>query len=683
MRTAGLVAAIVAVAALFAACSQRSLAAGRTDAGVGAPDDPPIAASAVHTAGGETAAPRIEVGLGFAGRCRPGFWAPLRAVGTAGAGGIRGRLKVVVPGDRHISGSGWATTYVLPLALPPYSAFDARLVVPIEERTAPIEVLLEEGGVVLAREVVRAQQLRAGEALMLFAAGYARRPPPGLASLAPAFAMCEVEPRHLPEEPLAYDGVAAVVLALSSTSDMSDAQVAALRSWTRQGGRLVILGGPGLPAPLPPLMRDVLPVEIEGETAASGFNMLSNRYGGGLAAGVPAVLIASNARSGASVLADEAGLPLVVSGREGAGEVVFCAFDPSSAPFSAWAGLGQLWKELVPREGDGRISGLKDIVGSVLVTTKPLYPGIGPLLVFSGVYLLAVFATVVALRRSGRVQCAFAVAMCSVAAVFSLVAWNTVVPLARRFNTAVSRVTVIECQNRSETARLQTLEGILPSSDEVADLAFKTPDWWIAGCGLPARAYRGRELEVVRARGTSSVRDLGLPAGEMTLLRAEAIMPFALGASLERTQDGLSLAVKNHTGLQLEDAALLIGERAARLGPIPNDAVASFALSGPSGFSDAVPELKSVRPGTGRAVWTKAQAGLMQALIDQLVVPHFVRGGRQGGTRAGASPPVLVAWTPGRESGVAESRLVAHRTEVGLVILYLWDLDAREVGLTW
>ncbi|MEW6228952.1 MAG: hypothetical protein AB1700_12835 [Bacillota bacterium] len=680
MRITGLVAAIVAMF-VCGTLSQRLPFTARAGPSVATAAGSSVAAGARSSAAASAPPVAMQVRVGFGGRCRPGAWAPLRVVLETTASRLDGSLRISVPGDGRFIGARAKTSYVSALTLPPHSTYEARLVIPIEERTGSLEAAVETGGAILASQAVDLARTCVDGSLVVTVLSGARRPPPGLTSAAAAFVTCEAASRDLPEDPLGYEGVVAVVLPLSCALRVSVAQVAALDSWTRQGGDLVLLGDAGTPLPLPPPLSDLVPVEIVGQAMMASFPSLSRRYGGDSVAQAPAVALAGHLKGEARAVVEDAGVPLLAAMRWGAGEITLMAFDPSSAPFCNWPGLARLWQEILPKAPEDRHVVFKDVVRSVLTTTRMFYPGVRPLLAFSAAYIATLLMVLVLLGRSVRFSYAPAAGICAAAALFSALAWHIVVPLAREATATVSYVTVIESENRSGIARVRMHVGVLAFSDEMADFTFQGTGWHMTGdCSTPSPGP-GPEFEVTCGRASQTLRSLRLRAREMTIFHGDAVAPFALHAIFEKTQEGTTLAVRNDTGMHLEDASILAGEKAIYLGTIRDGEVKTCPLGEPSAFMDALSRTDLAGPGRPTGLGTRSQANLRQALVNELIVPWYVHRRRPDGTPIRADPPVLIAWAPWFGRGIIVSHLSAHETETVLVIVYLSDVDQSEVGL--
>ncbi|UCH34498.1 MAG: hypothetical protein JSV65_18550 [Armatimonadota bacterium] len=152
-----------------------------------------------------------------------------------------------------------------------------------------------------------------------------------------------ISPGRLPENPLAYCQVDLLVLGPVFASDLSPGPhgaQAAITSWVRTGGNLVITGGADAARLGDPFFQALLPVEgltASDTTISSGLSA----YALSIPESVP--VVAGVPKPGARVLAQEGGVPLVVRGRVGSGTVTFLAFDPTQPPVAAAAALEKLW----------------------------------------------------------------------------------------------------------------------------------------------------------------------------------------------------------------------------------------------------------------------------------------------------------------------------------------------------
>ncbi len=158
----------------------------------------------------------------------------------------------------------------------------------------------------------------------------------------PRVHVATLEPRSVPDRWQALDAADVVVLGGVSERDFTPEQQAALRDWVNAGGALVVTGGPNWNRLATPFFQDLLPVRVTGSRTVSGASTLAP--GAGTPGTAPFVACTGTLQPEARVVARSGGVPLLVEGIKGMGQVVFLAFDPNDAPFRDWSGTQELWK---------------------------------------------------------------------------------------------------------------------------------------------------------------------------------------------------------------------------------------------------------------------------------------------------------------------------------------------------
>ncbi len=625
----------------------------------------------------ESAALEMDLRVGFGGRVRAGSWAPvLIRVRTAGAS-LHGDLRLTSPGGARLQAAGRGLRYVYPLSLPADSEREHRAAVFVRGRTGVVRASIEVGGVVLASDEVNLARSCVDDALVVAVGGEARGAPPGLARAAAekSLSLCEAAVSDLPDDALAYDGVRGVVLALSAAERVSDAQAAAIALWVRSGGVLVLAADTPELRALPDALQELSPVEPEPSGQAvfvTSLASLIERYGGALEPQQGVVAVAGRLRPGSIALASEGGAPILAARAAGAGSTALLAFDVSAGAFGRWGGASSLWRELLPEAGTMPAGNILDWTVAALVTAGVRYPGARPVVAFAASCVAATFAALALARRAARRTWAFFAAVCVAASVSVGLGWRSVVPLARRSSVAISSVTIVESQDRAQTARARTCAGVLPLADRVAGLAFPDRGWHMGYAALvrgPGSDGNGAErgVEVTCGRDGPALPAVRLVAREMAILAGEKVAPFALSAAVERTSDGVSLAVTNHTGMRFDDASVVSGGSAIPLGAIPDGRTTTFSVRRQE---DAIGVARHDGPedaaGSARA-WTASHLALRQAILEQVVLR----------ARLG---PVLIAWAAGRDGVVSLSGVESSRADVTLVILHLQGLEPGALG---
>jgi hypothetical protein len=360
---------------------------------------------ALAAPGAGAAEVRIDVQYGFGGVARANCWSPV-TVELSNDGPERQGLLLLTPADRRIAAAypkrgsfirlpqGSRQRYTLfwgdlgpggttPIAM--FSGFtspEPSVNYLDNNQTLMVVAGFPPGALGYLARVERTRLSRQP-------AGYSPQWSPPQQSVKGTIVPAHVQPRYLPESPLAYFQADLLVLGPLFASDMSPGTQAAITSWVRIGGNLVIIGGADAARLNDPFFRNLLPVE--GLTASS-VTLGTALRSFGISAGAPAAVTIGVPKPGAEVLAEAPGVPLIVRGRVGDGTVTFIAFDPTQAPVASSPGLEKLW---LPLFNDRAFTYYSSIIGSGAafynqvtnikqIKTPPLLMVIG----FLGLYFL-------------------------------------------------------------------------------------------------------------------------------------------------------------------------------------------------------------------------------------------------------------------------------------------------------
>ncbi len=303
-----------------------------------------------------------HVDIGFAGKYKSGFWAPVAVTLHVGPSQSSGELQLIAPdGDNVpvvffssqsssrvlVTGLGKGSDYRVFRSYvkvgPQKSRLSARLVDPTSGRILWQSRLPDSLPAPLSATtplvVTLGSSVGVEDALK-----FTRR------SEADALVAAEVKTAaELPEFWWGYEGVETIFLPTGSAgilSQLSPAQTAAILQWVREGGRLVISGGPQtvqllagdspwkelIPGQLVEVapMRDAATLEsLTGE--AFPFTDDASRPLVARLSGVRGRIELSEGPRAANV-------PLVIRASHGFGEITFVAFDLDGERFAKWAG---------------------------------------------------------------------------------------------------------------------------------------------------------------------------------------------------------------------------------------------------------------------------------------------------------------------------------------------------------
>lgn len=135
----------------------------------------------------------------------------------------------------------------------------------------------------------------------------------------------------VPEALASFD---VIVLTAIDASQLRQDQIRALQSYVRNGGALVLVGGPDWQETLGPLRSALVPGTLTGSKTALDLASLSSVTGSVPPRTSTVISVLTHPRG--TVRAVEGGVPLVVQRSVGAGQILYLAFDPQVDPVAHW-----------------------------------------------------------------------------------------------------------------------------------------------------------------------------------------------------------------------------------------------------------------------------------------------------------------------------------------------------------
>ncbi len=159
----------------------------------------------------------------------------------------------------------------------------------------------------------------------------------------------------VPDRWIGLDAVDDLMLADFPHNALSEEQLAALRGFVAAGGTLVVPGGSDWQRLAQSPLKDLWPLlpRSSSPAPASQVAFLAREYvskrvltPGDRLGGAPVLAQRGTIQKGAEVVVEKDGAPLIVKARNGAGLVVWTAFDPSQPPFAGWDGQAKLWAQI-------------------------------------------------------------------------------------------------------------------------------------------------------------------------------------------------------------------------------------------------------------------------------------------------------------------------------------------------
>lgn len=525
-----------------------------------------IAAIAPLTARAQEQPPvslEVEAGFDGAGAYRVGHWFGATIVAANDGGDLRGTIEWRFPGA-----SGTTFRYALDL---PRGA-RKRIVLPVvtSETLRSATVAFVADNAELARRQVRLQPITSDQV----AVGVVSSDRTLLTSLrAATFAngldttVVHLDALRLPEDAALLAGLDALFIHDVATADLTSAQRDALALWTRLGGQLVVGGGPSAERTAPGLDA-LLPVEVGAlrpAVPAEGLATLAGRDD--LAEGVGELTAsATTVRAGATTL-DSTGL--LISRDEGAGRVIFAAFD--LAALRAWAGEAELWAKVVSIEERAQIGHSfrlrsENLLRDTLQLQALRLPSTGLLLLLIALYIAVVGPlNFWALRRAGRIELAW-VTTPLIVALFLGAAYGASFVL-RGNRPQLTQLTVVQAFEGASQGQATGFLAIFSPQRRTYTLDFE-PNTLITPTTF--EGFQLRAVDVVGDDSSTSVRNLLMDVSSLRTLMVErpvSSVP-AVTSALTRDAGQVSGMVRLDEGPILHDAQLVYGSSSQQLGDL-------------------------------------------------------------------------------------------------------------------
>jgi hypothetical protein len=386
----------------------------------------------------------------------------------------------------------------------------------------------------------------------------------------------------LPERAEGLRSFDCLILNDADTSVLTPEQKAALEGWVRQGGRLVIGGGPGAARTAAGLPEILLPIRPRGEAEVSALPALAE-FAGAEAVRVPGpfVVVTGEAAGGRTLIA-QAGLPLLQEAVVGAGVVDFVALDLAEAPFDAWTGTTAFWERLlspgaaypdwVPPDMSARQmkSGQMTYALSNLPSLDlPSIRGLGLLLV---VYVVLVGpVNYLVLRWRNRLHWAW-ISVPLITLAFSAGAFGVGYAL-RGTDLILNKVATVRLRSDG-SGDVTSYLGLFSPAQQSYEITVMgdsllsplNPDYNPWG---PGGSNAAGEMVFVQGE-PSRVRGLSVNQWSMQTFMTEGRWPDfgTLEGDLQFDENILVGTLRNQTPFKLADAALLLGNRFERLGDL-------------------------------------------------------------------------------------------------------------------
>ncbi|MCB2180112.1 hypothetical protein KQH54_03220 [bacterium] len=164
--------------------------------------------------------------------------------------------------------------------------------------------------------------------------------------------LAEINPDTVPEKAVALNSFDTIILNDMDTSNLNEAQQAALAKWVQNGGFLIIGGGTGIERTISGLPTSLTPFEITGYVEATHLSELEK-----LADDQPILLdgpfsMVTTASQSETVQPSDESFPILHKWQVGSGVVSLVSLNLTEAPFNAWSGTPAFWENLLGPEAE-------------------------------------------------------------------------------------------------------------------------------------------------------------------------------------------------------------------------------------------------------------------------------------------------------------------------------------------
>jgi len=380
-------------------------------------------------------------------------------------------------------------------------------------------------------------------------------------------ALVRLDAALLPDDAALLAGLDAIFIHDLATAELSAAQREALLLWTRLGGQLILGGGPRAERTLPGL-AGVSPVEVgalRADAPSASLAVFARRPE--LAAELPGLTINEvRLRDGARAL-DGAGL--LIARDEGAGKVIFTAFD--LAALRGWAGEAALWQqaiEIAPRAHIGpsfRWLGdnlLRNALRSSVIWLPPLWV----VLALMATYIVVVGPlNFLLLRRLRRIELAWVTTPLIALGALGLTYGGSL--MLRGPEAQVVQLAVVQGFEGASTGQATAFFGIFSPGRRSYRLDFAaesliTP-WGVTSFGTVSAT-------VSRDATSSSVSDLLVDVGSLRSVMVEQTVGDVPQVQSELRREGMHLRgqVRFNGAVPLRDAQIVVGAASNLIGDL-------------------------------------------------------------------------------------------------------------------
>ncbi len=613
--------------------------------------------------------PSLQVNAGFGTRYRDENWIPVQVTLKNTGADFNGTLSVAASLPPFLAQSNAVPTssYQLPIVLPNGTQKQVTLNMPLYyDVESVVANLLDGSGNVVVSQTTKLNPLLPTEVFVGIlsdaTSGFGPLNAAPLPVQGGSVALDFLNAGSLPVVPALLKNFDMLVMDNFTTGSLSAAQLAALQTWVRQGGILLLVGGPEADRTLAALPAGLLPGTVNGVTSIAARTALlppgwpTALPGQGAVPGsVSLSLVASQLvpASGAQVVYASGKTPLMAQAQEGQGRVLYLAYDPTLEPVLSWQGASLLWEGILLRGlGDGLLahastssSGagpqqpvlaarMSTLLQSLLPNTVPS-PGWGLGILLIGYILLLGPVRFLLITLFKRRDWSWRIVLSSIV-IFSLLSYT--LALKQKGSTIVSNsISVAMLGQDGAPASITTYVGVfVPNEGNFQvhipgnGLVQPSPEALYTATTGNASASVASPAAVVASQGGNAVNLQGVDIWTMHSLLSQQNRQVRSGLTSQLTvQNGALVGtVTNTLGYTLSDAFLLLPNNALSLGRIAAGATKHIKLTlnssaFPSNFtmSDLIDQLTNSPdilhlPAQPKTAWQR-HLSMLYALDDE------------------------------------------------------------------
>ncbi len=291
----------------------------------------------------------LTIRVGYLEQYRPSAWVPVRiTLQNHTASQVTGTVTIPdTGGSSQFSIPAYSSTYSESVVLPSRGTKLVTFYLPGRDIGDQVNVRFRVGTRIMAQGSDSPSSVADGNLTIGTLTGdpqlvsWVRRVKPPAVNLN----VIGLTPATLDTVPEALATFDAIVLTNLDSGRLTHDQLTALWRYVQAGGSLLLVGGPDWQETLRPLPNTLIPGTLVG---AGTLPNLSGLHAVG-ASGIPATraVVSRLIHPRGSVLAQQAGVPLIIRNHVGLGRILYLAFDPAFDPVASWRHASELTTSLV------------------------------------------------------------------------------------------------------------------------------------------------------------------------------------------------------------------------------------------------------------------------------------------------------------------------------------------------